>query len=76
MENYGNISYCIAEKEHGFSNKPKTLYIEINEKDYEENSFSAITLWLYKNAKAYKTAYQCEKYNFDDFDVVIDVIKE
>lgn len=37
VEDYNNISYHIAEKGHGFSNKPKTLYIEISAEDYDDN---------------------------------------
>ena len=80
VEDYENISYRIAEKGHGCSNKPKTLYIEISAEEYEDNlennPFGNITAWLYSNAKAHKITHQCEEYNFNDFDVVIDVINE
>lgn len=34
VEDYENINYRIAEKGHGCSNKPKTLYIEISAEEY------------------------------------------
>ena len=76
VEDYGNIDYHIAVKGCGCSNKPMTLFIEINEEDYESNPFSDITVWLYSNAKSHKITNQCEEYHFDDFDVIIDIIKE
>ena len=76
VEDCGGIDYRIAVKGYGCSNKPMTLFIEISAEDYENNSFSDITVWLYSNAKSHKITNQCEEYHFNDFDVVIDVINE
>ena len=80
VEDYGNINYNIVEKGYLNSNRPKTLYIEISEEDYEnnleKNPFGDITAWLYNNAKAHKITHLHEEYNFDDFDVIIDITEE
>ena len=78
MEDVGNINYRIAEKGHGFSNKPKTLYIEISKEDYDDSDFDVpfteIKNWLYNNANSHGYRWDGETHHFNDFDVVIDVI--
>ena len=74
VEDYGNISYYIAEKGSFNSNRPKTLYIEISKEYYYDDPFWNITIWLNENAKAYKITDQGEEYKFDDFDVIINEI--